>query len=96
MCVLTGFKVFAAPVGAHPRGAGSGTENGNNMFATDPGLWAYVQNLEEKVKQLSDKITAFEKADTAKQAQIGLLTSEVTGLKKQLEAREAETTEVKA
>ncbi|KAF4919423.1 Transcriptional regulator CRZ1 [Colletotrichum viniferum] len=88
--------VFAAPAGAHPRGAGSGTENGNNMFATDPGLWAYVQNLEEKVKQLSDKITAFEKADTAKQAQIGLLTSEVTGLKKQLEAREAETTEVKA
>ncbi|KAI8227790.1 Transcriptional regulator CRZ1 [Colletotrichum sp. SAR 10_99] len=88
--------VFAAPAGAHARGAGSGTENGNNMFATDPGLWAYVQNLEEKVKQLSDKITAFEKADTAKQAQIGLLTSEVTGLKKQLEAREAETTEVKA
>ncbi|KAI8295833.1 Transcriptional regulator CRZ1 [Colletotrichum sp. SAR11_59] len=88
--------VFAAPAGAHARGAGSGTENGNNMFATDPGLWAYVQNLEEKVKQLSDKITAFEKADTAKQAQIGLLTSEVTGLKKQLEAREAETTEAKA
>ncbi|KAL3294654.1 zinc finger protein crol gamma [Colletotrichum asianum] len=88
--------VFAAPAGAHARGAGSGTENGNNMFATEPGLWAYVQNLEEKVKQLSDKITAFEKADTAKQAQIGLLTSEVTGLKKQLEAREAETTEAKA
>nr|XP_036585360.1 zinc finger protein crol gamma [Colletotrichum truncatum]KAF6795257.1 zinc finger protein crol gamma [Colletotrichum truncatum] len=96
---------FAAPAGApagatHARSAsghaGSGAENGNNMFASDPGLWAYVQNLEDKVKQLSDKITAFEKADTAKQAQIGLLTSEVTGLKKQLEAREAEMTEVKA
>ncbi|KAF9878988.1 hypothetical protein CkaCkLH20_03221 [Colletotrichum karsti] len=93
--------VFAAPAGAqagaaHGRGAGSGAENGNNMFASDPGLWAYVQTLEDKVKQLSDRITAFEKADTAKQAQIGLLTSEVTGLKKQLEAREVETTEAQA
>ncbi|KAK2047102.1 hypothetical protein LZ31DRAFT_461184 [Colletotrichum somersetense] len=74
----------------------SGAENGGNMFATDPGVWAYIQSLEDKVKQLSDKVTAFEKAESAKQAQIGLLTSEVTGLKKQLEARDAEATEVKA
>ncbi|KAK1962947.1 hypothetical protein LY78DRAFT_585680 [Colletotrichum sublineola] len=74
----------------------SGAENGGNMFATDPGVWAYIQSLEDKVKQLSDKVTAFEKAESAKQAQIGLLTSEVTGLKKQLEARDAEVTEVKA
>ncbi|KAK1599982.1 uncharacterized protein LY79DRAFT_574417 [Colletotrichum navitas] len=86
---------------AHNRGSSgtqpvSGAENGGNMFATDPGVWAYIQSLEDKVKQLSDKVTAFEKAESAKQAQIGLLTSEVTGLKKQLEARDAETTEVKA
>ncbi|EXF83176.1 hypothetical protein CFIO01_01402 [Colletotrichum fioriniae PJ7] len=91
----------AAPAGAaHARGSsgtqpGSGAENGGNMFATDPGVWAYIQSLEDKVKQLSDKVTAFEKAESAKQAQIGLLTSEVTGLKKQLEARGDEATEVK-
>ncbi|KAF4774588.1 hypothetical protein HER10_EVM0001295 [Colletotrichum scovillei] len=91
----------AAPAGAaHARGSsgtqpGSGAENGGNMFATDPGVWAYIQSLEEKVKQLSDKVTAFEKAESAKQAQIGLLTSEVTGLKKQLEAHGGEATEVK-
>ncbi|KAK1639045.1 hypothetical protein BDP81DRAFT_195853 [Colletotrichum phormii] len=91
----------AAPTGAgHARGSsgtqpGSGAENGGNMFATDPGVWAYIQSLEDKVKQLSDKVTAFEKAESAKQAQIGLLTSEVTGLKKQLEARGDEATEIK-
>ncbi|KAK2057030.1 hypothetical protein LY76DRAFT_120558 [Colletotrichum caudatum] len=92
----------AAPAAAtHNRGSSgtqpaSGAENGGNMFATDPGVWAYIQSLEDKVKQLSDKVTAFEKAESTKQAQIGLLTSEVTGLKKQLEARDAEATEVKA
>lgn len=91
----------ASAAAAHARGSsgtqsGSGTENGGNMFATDPGVWAYIQSLEDKVKQLSDKVTAFEKAESAKQAQIGLLTSEVTGLKKQLEARDVEATEVKA
>ncbi|WYZ34422.1 hypothetical protein EsH8_I_000698 [Colletotrichum jinshuiense] len=91
----------ATPAGtAHARGAsgtqaGSGAENGGNMFATDPGVWAYIQSLEDKVKQLSDKVTAFEKAESAKQAQIGLLTSEVTGLKKQLQARDDDTAEVK-
>ncbi|KAM0332591.1 hypothetical protein ACHAQA_002875 [Verticillium albo-atrum] len=70
--------------------AGGSTENGGNMFATDPGVWTYIQSLETQVKQLSENVAAMQKADSAKQAQIGLLTTEMTALKKQLQAQESE------
>ncbi|KAH6686510.1 chorion transcription factor Cf2 [Verticillium dahliae] len=69
---------------------GGGAENGGNMFATDPGVWTYIQTLETQVKQLSENVAAMQKADSAKQAQIGLLTTEMTALKKQLQAQESE------
>ncbi|KAF6840091.1 zinc finger protein crol gamma [Colletotrichum plurivorum] len=86
----------AAPAGpAHARSA-SGAENGGNMFASDSGVWSYVHNLEEKVKALSEKVSILENGEAARQAQVGLLTNEVTWLKKQLEEREDEPTAAKA
>jgi hypothetical protein len=81
--------------GAHSRNSsgqqpGSGDSTSNLFASGDPGVWAYMQTLEERVKQLSDKIQVMEKADTAKQAQITYLTSEVTAMKKQLEARQGD------
>lgn len=56
----------------------SGTQPGNdsrNMFAqSDPSVWAYIQALEEKVKNMSEKLAS--------------LDHEVAGLKKQLSERE--------
>ena len=73
---------------------GSGADNANNMFATEEGIWAYTQSLDEKVKQLTDKIlslegqiTTLERTKTAQELQITHLTDEVMGLRQQLEAR---------
>ncbi|KAM0495566.1 hypothetical protein ACHAPB_007550 [Verticillium nonalfalfae] len=92
-----GFASNSAPSANGPPARASGsshggasTENGGNMFATDPGVWTYIQTLEAQVKQLSENVAAMQKADSAKQAQIGLLTTEMTALKKQLQAQESE------
>lgn len=73
--------------GSHLGGA---SDTSGNLFASDPGVWAYIQSLEDRVKQLVDSVSAIQKADSAKQAQIGLLTTDVTALKKQLQAQDGE------
>ncbi|KAL2756270.1 hypothetical protein ACRALDRAFT_2042431 [Sodiomyces alcalophilus JCM 7366] len=76
----------------HARTTSSGgtVDNASNMFTSDPGLWTYMQCLEDRVQQFTESVTSMQKADNAKQAQIGLLTTEMTALKKQLQNQEAE------
>lgn len=62
-----------------PTGPQTGNDSGNMFAQSDPGVWDYIQSLEEKVKALSDKVTS--------------LDYEVVGLKKQLDVRDGATTE---
>lgn len=73
--------------------AGARVDNANNLFASgEIGLWAYIQTLEEKVKQLTDKVVSMEgqiatmeRTETAQEQQIVFLTGEVTALRHQVE-----------
>jgi hypothetical protein len=76
---------------SHARG---GSDNANNLFASDEGHWAYTQALDDKVKQLVERITTLEshivtleRTKTAQEQQISFLTTEVTTLRQQAEAR---------
>ncbi|PSS16979.1 hypothetical protein M430DRAFT_102809 [Amorphotheca resinae ATCC 22711] len=82
----------SAPVGPpHQQGGGS-ADGSNNLFAAgERGVWAYVQTLEDKVKQLSDKVQAMEAEKVnhreqvaSQQDQINRLSDEVFSLRGQL------------
>lgn len=60
------------------------------MFASDPGVLQYIRSMEEKLQQLSDDVNTIKRADNAKQAQITMLTTDVTSLKKQLQTQDTE------
>lgn len=70
------------------QGSGSGDSNSNNLFASgDRGVWAYVQSLEEKVKQLSDKVLAMENKEKMQEDKINRLSDELYNLRNQLNAQ---------
>jgi len=72
-----------------------GPENTNNLFASEGGLWAYTQTLDEKVGQLMDKIkgleghiVTLEQTKISQETQISNLTDQVTRLRQEvLDAR---------
>jgi peptidoglycan hydrolase CwlO-like protein len=84
-------------VGPAGRGASKegGPENANNLFASESGLLAYTQTLDEKVGQLMDKIkgleghiVTLERTKTSQEIQISNLTDQVTRLRQEvLDAR---------
>jgi DNA repair exonuclease SbcCD ATPase subunit len=73
---------------SHQQGSGGG-DGSNNLFAGgERGVWAYVQTLEDKVKQLSDKVQAMEAEKkthrdqvTSQQEQINQLSEELFSLR---------------
>lgn len=68
----------------HHQGSGSG-DSSNNLFAAgERGVWAYVQTLEDKVKQLSEKVQSLESKDKISQDTMKHLSDEVMSLKNQL------------
>jgi hypothetical protein len=72
-----------APGGPNHQGGGSG--DNNNLFAKgDSGVWTYVQSLEDKVKQLSEKVQIMESREKSKEEQINRLSEEVFSLRNQL------------
>jgi len=71
-----------------PSHANSGDSSANLFASGEQGLWSYIQTLEDKVKQLTDRILTMEKTETTREAQVGYLTSEVASLRKQLETRQ--------
>jgi hypothetical protein len=78
---LSGFAAPEARGATHSRG-GSGNEN--NLFASEPAFWSYIQALEEKVKFLGDKVAALEKSESDKETHLSFLTAEVEMLKGRL------------
>lgn len=89
-----GQQNIAGPGGAAPEGAGapgqssgSGDSSSNNIFATDNGVWVYVHSLEEQFRQLSERVQAMESTERTQEQQISYLTSQVTLLRGQLDAK---------
>jgi hypothetical protein len=77
-----------APSGPHHQGSGSGDSGNNNLFAAgEQGVWAYVQSMEDKVKQLSEKVQAMEGKERDQEEKITRLQEEVITLRNQLNAR---------
>jgi len=75
------------PVGPHHQGGGSG-DSSNNLFASgDRGVWNYVQTLEDKLKQLSEKVQAMEEKERSQEDKINHLSEEVISLRRQLNAQ---------
>lgn len=66
---------------------GSGDSSSNNLFATDHGIWVYVHSLEDQFRQLSDRVQAMEATERTQEEQISYLTSQVTLLRSQLDAK---------
>ncbi|KAI1253161.1 hypothetical protein MGN70_005369 [Eutypa lata] len=90
----SGQQSIAGPSGAAPEGAsapgqnnGSGDSSSNNIFATDHGLWVYVHSLEDQFRQLSERVQAMESTERTQEQQISYLTSQVTLLRGQLDAK---------
>lgn len=80
--------------GHHQSGDGSA-----NLFAQgDQGVWAYIQQLEDRIKDLSERLTSLESVSNAREARlvsvestlvqrdtkIGFLELEIAGLRKEL------------
>lgn len=77
----------APSVPPHHQGSGSG-DGSNNLFAAgERGVWAYVQALEDKVKQLSEKVAVMESKEKNQEAKINRLSDEVFSLRNQLNAQ---------
>jgi hypothetical protein len=71
----------------HHQGSGGG-EASNNLFAAgERGVWAYVQTLEDKVKQLSEKVQVMESKDKISEDTMKRLSDEVMSLRNQLNAQ---------
>ncbi|KAL2064957.1 hypothetical protein VTL71DRAFT_4097 [Oculimacula yallundae] len=63
---------------------GSG-DNSNNLFASgDRGVWNYVQQLEDKVKMLSEKVQAMENTEKSQEDRYNHLLEEVMSLRRQV------------
>ncbi|KAL3423855.1 hypothetical protein PVAG01_05602 [Phlyctema vagabunda] len=70
--------------GPPQQSAGSG-DSSNNLFASgERGVWAYVQTLEDRVKQLSDKVMVMENNEKIQEESMRRLTDEVMTLRNQL------------
>ncbi|KAH7364384.1 hypothetical protein BKA65DRAFT_136560 [Rhexocercosporidium sp. MPI-PUGE-AT-0058] len=66
------------------QGSGSG-DSSNNLFASgDRGVWNYVQQLEDKVKQLSEKVQAMENTEKSQEDRYNHLLEEVMSLRRQV------------
>ncbi|KAI1395203.1 hypothetical protein F4819DRAFT_203674 [Hypoxylon fuscum] len=66
---------------------GSGDSSSNNIFATDQGIWAYIHNLEEQVRQLNERVQTIEATGRTQEEKIAYLTNEVTALRSQAETK---------
>lgn len=76
--------------------AAAGVDNANNLFASgEPGLWMYIQTMEDKVRQLTDEISAMKRTETQLMEKVATLeknettlTAEIVALRQQHSARQ--------
>jgi TolA-binding protein len=71
----------------HHQSSGSGDSTNNLFAAGEKGVWAYVQTLEDKVKQLSEKVQAMESREKSQEDKINQLSDELFSLRNQLNAQ---------
>jgi hypothetical protein len=81
--------MFQPPMGARLSGSSHhpvlGGGDSNNLFAKgESGVLAYVTDLEEKLKQLNDKVQMMEERERHQEQHIGRLTGEIHVLRNQL------------
>jgi uncharacterized protein YPO0396 len=70
------------------RGPPGGSGDTNNLFAAgDRGVWNYVQTMEDKVKQLSEKVLAMEAKEKSQEDKINRMSEELFSLRNQLNAQ---------
>ncbi|KAF4636104.1 hypothetical protein G7Y89_g1999 [Cudoniella acicularis] len=79
---------------AHHQGTGSGNSNTNLFAAGERGVWAYVQTLEDQVKQLSEKVQVMEGKEKSQEDKINRLSEEIFSLKSQLNAQNSSQNQV--
>ena len=82
-------SMFQPPAG---RGSGhqhqgSGDSSANLFAGGDRGVWQYVQQLEERVKQLSEKVVTMENAERNHNDKVKSLEVEVNYLRSQLQTQ---------
>ncbi|KAK2628165.1 hypothetical protein QTJ16_002811 [Diplocarpon rosae] len=85
------------PPGGHVAGRGQRTgpsfigigsnDSSNNLFESGERVWNYVQQLEDKVKQLSEKVQAMEINEKNQEDKISHLSEEVMLLRRQLNSQ---------
>lgn len=63
----------------------SSGDSSNNMFASETGVWTYVQTLEEKTRLLTERVSALERIERNQGEKINRLTDEVNSLRNQLQ-----------
>ena len=73
--------------GPHQKGSGSGDNSANLFAGGDRGVWQYVQTLEERVKQLSEKVVNMESNEKSQGDKVKRLEEEVNFLRGQLQAQ---------
>ncbi|CZT03463.1 hypothetical protein WAI453_012322 [Rhynchosporium graminicola] len=60
-------------------------DNNNNLFASgDRGVWNYVQQLEDKVKMLSEKVQTMENTEKSQEDRFNQLLEELMSLRRQV------------
>jgi len=91
-------SLFQHPRSAGPSQQGSSGDSSKNLFASgEQGVWAYVQTLEEQVKDLTNKLLGSQNRESAaheqisrQQGQIKNLTEEANYLRTQLNSHQGQ------
>lgn len=92
----------AIPGAAHsrtssgPSHGNSGDSASNHMTHNDHGLWTYIKTMEDKMQQLTERITTMEGASESREAVIDQLTNEVANLRRELADTRQTDTEAEA
>jgi hypothetical protein len=83
---MSGSGQSRGAIGGTPHHQGSGgSDSNNNLFTSgDHGVWNYVQNLEEKVKQLSERVAIMEGFKRDQEERIAMLSNELNSLRNYL------------
>ncbi len=83
-------QIPPGPATGHTRTSSGTVQNGssgdsttNNLFATDQGVWAYINSLEDQVRLLGDRVQALEAIERSREEKITYLTTEVATLRAQ-------------
>lgn len=76
--------------GSHSRASSGPSATGGDghvVLSTDPQVWTYIGSLEERLKQLTEKVVALEKDNAAKDAKVNQLSADLMSLRHLVEGK---------